>query len=68
MTSRNAQPPAAVIDDHGHNLLPDLLAHKYVGDFELEPFKGFTKMHSLELDLGKRYDGGPLWLLMNGEI
>jgi tetratricopeptide (TPR) repeat protein len=68
VASRNAQPPAAVHDEHLHNLLPDLLAHKYVGDFALEPFKGFTKLHSLELDLGKRYDGGPLWLLLNGEI
>ncbi len=63
-----AQPPAGAWDDHGHNLLPDLLAHRYVGDFKLEPFKGFTKPHSLILDLGKPYEGGPLWLLMHGEI
>ncbi len=68
VASRNAQPPAAVHDEHGHDLLPDLLAHKYVGDFALEPFKGFTKMHSIELDLGKPYGGGPLWLLLSGEI
>jgi hypothetical protein len=63
-----AQPPAGAWDEHGHNLLPDLLAHRYVGDFKLEPFKGFTKPHSLILDLGNPYDGGPLWLLMHGEI
>jgi len=68
VASRDAQPPAAVVDDHGHDLLPDLLAHKYVGDFALEPFKGFTKLHSMEVDLGKPYGGGPLWLLMSGEI
>jgi hypothetical protein len=68
VASRNAQPPAGAWDDHGHNLLPDLLAHKYVGDFELAPFKGFTKLHTLELDLGKTYNGGPLWLLLSGEI
>ncbi len=68
VTSRDAKPPAAAIDDHGHDLLPDLLKHKYVGDFQLEPFKGFTKMHSLYLDLGEPYRGGPLWLLMHGEI
>ncbi len=68
VASRNAQPPAAVHDDHGHDLLPDLLAHRYVGDFELAPFKGFTRLHSLELDLGKPYRGGPLWLLLDGEI
>ncbi len=69
ITSRNAKPPAGVWDDHGRNLLPDLLAHKYVGDFELLPFKGFTKLHSLELDLGEKYDGtAPLRLLLHGEI
>jgi tetratricopeptide (TPR) repeat protein len=66
--SRDAKPPAGAWDDHGHNVLPDLLAHKYFGDFELLPFAGFTKLHSLELDLGEAYQGGPLWLLMHGEI
>src|SRR5207249_3590793 len=31
-------------------------------------FKGFAKLHSLELDLGDPYRGGPLRLLMHGEI
>ncbi len=66
--SHDAHPPAAATDEHGHNLLPDLLAHRYVGDFEVLPFAGFTKTHSLELDLGEPYRGGPLWLLMHGEI
>jgi hypothetical protein len=64
--SQDAQPPAGAWDDHGHNLLPDLIAHQFVGDFDLLPFTGFTKLHSLELDLGKPYRGGPLWLLMHG--
>jgi tetratricopeptide (TPR) repeat protein len=68
VTSNNPRPPAGAWDDHGHNLLPDLLAHKYVGDFEILPFKGFTKPHSLELDLGEAYNGGPLRLLLHGEI
>ncbi len=66
--SRDAKPPAGAWDDRGHNVLPDLLAHRYFGDFELLPFKGFTKPHSLELDLGEPYRGGPLRLLMHGEI
>jgi hypothetical protein len=66
--SQDAQPPAGAWDDHGHNLLPDLVAHRFVGDFDLLPFTGFTKLHSLELDLGEPYRGGPLWLLMHGEI
>src|SRR5439155_6149932 len=68
ITSRNAKPPAGAWDDKGNNLLPDLLAHKYVGNFDLLPFKGFTKPHSLVLDLGEPYRGGPLRLLMHGEI
>ncbi|HVO80461.1 MAG TPA: FG-GAP-like repeat-containing protein [Terriglobales bacterium] len=65
---KDAHPPAGAWDEHGHDVLPDLLAHRYFGDFELLPFAGFTKMHSLELDLGHPYRGGPLWLLMHGEI
>jgi tetratricopeptide (TPR) repeat protein len=68
VASRNAQTPAGVWDEHGHNLLPDLLARRYVGDFELLPFKGFTKPHTLTLDLGSPYNGGPLHLLLHGEI
>ncbi|MGA7379319.1 MAG: FG-GAP-like repeat-containing protein [Terriglobales bacterium] len=68
VSSRDAHPPAAATDEHGHNLLPDLLAHRYVSDFEVLPFAGFTKTHSLELDLGEPYRGGSLWLLMHGEI
>jgi len=66
--SREAKPPAGAWDEHGHNLLPDLLAHKFVGDFQLERFAGFAKTHALTLDLGAPYDGGPLWLLAHGEI
>ncbi|MGH9516072.1 MAG: FG-GAP-like repeat-containing protein [Terriglobales bacterium] len=68
ITSSNAKPPAGAWDDKGNNLLPDLLAHKYVGKFDLLPLKGFTKPHSLTLDLGEPYRGGPLHLLMHGEI
>src|SRR5438876_1115536 len=66
--SRDARPPAGAWDEHGHNVLPDILGHRYFGDFEMTSFKGFAKLHSLELDLGDPYRGGPLWLLMHGEI
>jgi tetratricopeptide (TPR) repeat protein len=66
--SKNAHPPAAAHDEHGHDVLPDLLAHRYFGDFKLLNFAGFAEMHSLELDLGEPYRGGPLHLLMHGEI
>jgi tetratricopeptide (TPR) repeat protein len=66
--SRDARPPVAARDEHGHNVLPDLLAHRYFGDFDVLPFQGFTRSHTLELDLGEVYRGGPLWLMMHGEI
>jgi Flp pilus assembly protein TadD len=66
--SRDARPPAGAWDEHGHNMLPDLLANKYIGDFTLTQFAGFAKPHSLTLDLGEPYSGGPLWLLLHGEI
>jgi len=66
--SRDARPPAGAWDEHGHNVLPALLAHHYFGDFEIQHFQGFAKTHSLKLDLGQPYGGGPLWLLMHGEI
>jgi hypothetical protein len=68
VVSRNAQPVAGAWDEQGHNLLPDLLAHRYIGDFAMTQFQGFAKTHSLMLDLGKPYAGGPLWLLLHGEI
>ena len=66
--SRGALPPAAAWDEHGHDVLPDLLAHRYFGDFALTQFLGFAKPHSLTLDLGEPYRGGPLWLLLHGEV
>jgi hypothetical protein len=64
----DARPPAGAWDEHGHNVLPDLLAHRYFGDFKVLSFMGFAEPHSLELDLGEPYRGGPLWLLLHGEI
>jgi hypothetical protein len=55
-------------DEHGHDVLADLLAHRYFGDFALTQFQGFAKPHSLTLDLGEAYRGGPLWLLLHGEV
>jgi hypothetical protein len=45
-----------------------LLAHRYFGDFALTQFQGFARPHSLTLDLGEGYRGGPLWLLLHGEV
>ncbi len=66
--NEDARPPAGAWDDHGHDVLPGLLAHRYFGDFALTQFQGFAKAHSLTLDLGEAYRGGPLWLLLHGEV
>jgi hypothetical protein len=68
VVNRDGRPPAGAWDEHGHNVLPDLLAHRYFGDFALTQFQGFAKPHSLALDLGEPYRGGPLWLLLHGEV
>jgi Tfp pilus assembly protein PilF len=68
VVSRNARPPLAAHDDHGRNVLPELLSRdrRYVAGFDSLPFHGFTKMHYLELDLGKFETGDPLRLVMHG--
>jgi len=66
--SKDARLPAGASDEHGHNVLSNLLAHRYFGDFALTQFQGFAKPHSLTLDLSEPYRGGPLWLLMHGEV
>ncbi|MGO9085810.1 MAG: FG-GAP-like repeat-containing protein [Candidatus Sulfotelmatobacter sp.] len=68
VVSHDARPPAGASDEHGHNVLPDLLAHRYFGDFALTQFLGFAQPHSLTLDLREPYAGGPLWLLLHGEV
>ena len=68
VVSRDAHPPRGAWDEHGHDVLSDLLARRYFGDFALTQFLGFAKPHSLTLDLGEAYSGGPLWLLFHGEV
>ena len=68
VVSRDARAPVGAWDDKGHDLLPDLQAHRYVGDFALTQFQGFAMPHTLTLDMGEAYRGGPLWLLMHGEV
>jgi len=68
VVSRDAKLPAGAWDEHGHNVLADLEAHRFFGDFEMTQFVGFANPHTLTLDLGEPYNGGPLWLLAHGEI
>ena len=68
VTSRNARPPRAAVDDRGRNVLPLLLNRdrNYVTGFDSLPFIGYAKMHYLELDLGAVDSKSPLRLLMHG--
>jgi tetratricopeptide (TPR) repeat protein len=68
VVSKDARPPAGAWDELGHDVSPDLRAHRYLGRFALTQFQGFAQSHSLTLDLGENYRGGPLWLLMHGEV
>jgi hypothetical protein len=68
VVSKNARPPLAARDDRGRNVLPELLKRDrlYVAGFDSLPFHGFTKMHYLELDLGKIDTIDSLRLVMHG--
>src|SRR5438270_45255 len=70
IASRHPRSLAGAWDDHGNDVLDLLLRHdrRYVADFELLAFKGFTKSHSLEIELPDAYQGGPLRLLLYGYI
>lgn len=70
ITTQHARPLAGAWDEHGKSIL-DLLSQRdrrYLGEFELLPYKGFTKSHSLEIELPEAYQGGPLRLLFYGYI
>jgi hypothetical protein len=68
--SRDARPPTGAWDDKGRDVLPELLHRdrRYVRGFEMLPFPGFAKLHTLELDLGQAYQSGPLRLLLHGFV
>ena len=70
IASRHARPLAGAWDDRGNDVLLLLRNRdrRYVTGFELIPYKGFTKSHSLEIELPEAYHGGPLRLLMYGYI
>jgi len=70
IASRHPRSLAGAWDDHGNNVL-SLLRERdrsYVSGFELLPYKGFTRSHSLEIELPDAYRGGSLRLLLYGYI
>jgi Flp pilus assembly protein TadD len=70
IASRHARPLAGAWDDQGNDVLDLLLRRdrRYVAGFELLPYKGFTKSHSLVIELPDAYQRGPLRLLLYGYI
>jgi len=62
--------PVGAWGDHGEDVLP-LLAdvdHRYVADFEILKYPGFTRNHVLTLDLGEWSPKRPLRLFLSGFI
>ncbi len=69
IASRGAR-PARVWDSTGAEVTGILRSRdrRYVDSLEHMPFHGFVRPHTLEIDLGDRYTGGPLRLLWYGYI
>jgi hypothetical protein len=57
--AQGARPPAAAIDEHGHDVLGRLarLDRTYPDDFKLLPIRGYAEPHELTLDLGEEGAG-----------
>ena len=51
---RDARPPVRAVDDHGHDVLPQLMAvdRTYPDDFATLPIRGYAAPHALVIDLG----------------
>jgi tetratricopeptide (TPR) repeat protein len=70
IASRNVRPPRAARGDRMEDVLPLLSQQdrRYVADFDLLPYRGFARMHYLELDLGDIDSTKPLRLIMHGFV
>ena len=54
--TRNAQPPSAAIDEHGHDVTARIaqIDRQYPDDFKLHPIRGYADEHTLTLTLKER--------------
>jgi hypothetical protein len=61
---RDARAPRRAVDDHGHDVLPQVTAldRRYPDDFRRLPVRGYAEPHALELDLGA-HANAPVLLL-----
>jgi cytochrome c-type biogenesis protein CcmH/NrfG len=64
MSIRDARPPRAARDEHGHDVLARVVSldRRYPDDFGLLPIRGYAAPHSLTLDLGLGNDNVVLLL------
>ena len=64
---RDAHLPVGAWDETGRDVLPELRARdrRFVNVVDA-PFRGFARLHALELDLGALPANGPVRLLMTG--
>jgi tetratricopeptide (TPR) repeat protein len=65
-TTRNATPPLAAVDEHGHDVL-SRIAHidrQYPDDFQLQRIRGYADDHELILKLDPNLPGRALLLLI----
>lgn len=68
---RNARPPVRAVDDRGNDILPRLSRRDrvFADGFDLTPYMGYTRRHSITLDLGDvGREGRPVVLLLNGYL
>jgi len=65
---KEARLPRGAWDDAGRDVMADLRDRdgRHVAGFADAPFKGFAKLHGLELDLGPLAAGRPVRLIMAG--
>ncbi len=63
--TRSAHLPVAAADDHGHDVLSQIvkLDRQYPDDFALHKIRGYADAHTLTLDLGEPSKGRTLLLL-----
>jgi tetratricopeptide (TPR) repeat protein len=64
-TTRDAAPPLAAVDDHGHDVLDRVarLDRRYPDDFALERIRGYARPHSLTLRLPESRPANSVLLL-----
>ncbi|HYV84259.1 MAG TPA: FG-GAP-like repeat-containing protein [Pyrinomonadaceae bacterium] len=66
-STRDARPPSAAVDEHGHDVLPRIerLDRQYPDDFKLQRIRGYADEHELTLKLDAA-PSAPVKLLFTG--